>query len=987
MLFSSLSKHLSASSKLILALLAFVLTGTAWADPTASVSFSAASVYSGNPVTLKIQLSEPAPTGGVSVAIAQSKPIFAVPSQVAIPAGQTQKELPLTCGNIDSDEVIRVTGTLRGLSSTASIQTRAAVLFGLTAKRYVLGGTTSTGTVTLFGTAGPAGASVTLASNIPALSVPTVVAILPGARSADFTMTTRKVETQVTAELAAKRGTKTLTRAVDVVPVKITDFQVFPATVIGGQPLHGVVRLGSGLPLDAAQIDVTANSSLVESPIPVRLLGNPAEAWFLASTRPTGKSEFVTFSVSLNGTTVRKTVRILAPDIDRITAKPTTLLSGNTGTFEVFLKDAAPAGGVQVTFRSDSPNLTVPVGLTIPEKATSATFTGRAGSISTVSAASVIATANGASVSCRVSLSPAKVLVTVEPAAVTGGVKATGTVQISTPAPAGGQVVALTSSDKKVGVPAEVRIPAGERSANFTIATLPTASVVYAKLTATAGEFQSITTLKLLPPAPDKVSFDRPYALTNSSLTGKVTLTGAAPDGISMFIESDKLFVTPVSPVAIPKGARSVTFTVTTGELTAPEEAKLTFRIADQARSANLGVYPPYALAPTTWPTARGNYLGTYASSAQDLGTGRILWQTYGGDHVAGSAIVTLPDGGLAFATGTNLVTLNSNGTVRWLYRDTSQFYHIETPTALADGSVISSANWNPPFGDTSLFKLSPAGGRLWRYPASPTPARDDGIESYYVGRSGNIFGTKFPPDQTALKRLDPAGRLLWTKASGTASLHQAVEASNGTIYSLSKADPETLSSPVLIFQGNGGERATSLKVGDYPISVDFEGSIYGIIRPPGYPEETVKFTSAGEVAWKRNDGIRSNLIDRDGSSYGITEKDDIEPRLVKLSSAGEVSWKVPVPGLRGIVCVTDTKVIYGHGFDASPSVQRAYIVAFGPEGNVLWKTLLPSGVGLSSVVESSRYNLMRVSITPGNGGILYIPVVRASVRGVIAIK
>jgi len=59
----------------------------------------------------------------------------------------------------------------------------------------------------------------------------------------------------------------------------------------------------------------------------------------------------------------------------------------------------------------------------------------------------------------------------VKPAVVVGGASAQGTVTLSEPAPTGGAVVSLSSSNSSATVPATVMVPAGTYSANFTATT------------------------------------------------------------------------------------------------------------------------------------------------------------------------------------------------------------------------------------------------------------------------------------------------------------------------------------------------------------------------------------------------------------------------------------------------------------------------------------------------------------------------------------
>jgi uncharacterized protein (TIGR03437 family) len=77
--------------------------------------------------------------------------------------------------------------------------------------------------------------------------------------------------------------------------------------------------------------------------------------------------------------------------------------------------------------------------------------------------------------------------VTLSAVSVAGGGTVQGTVALSTPAPAGGTVVALSSSSTSASVPAVVTVPAGATSAAFTVSTSAVSANQSVTITATYG--------------------------------------------------------------------------------------------------------------------------------------------------------------------------------------------------------------------------------------------------------------------------------------------------------------------------------------------------------------------------------------------------------------------------------------------------------------------------------------------------------------------
>ena len=89
-------------------------------------------------------------------------------------------------------------------------------------------------------------------------------------------------------------------------------------------------------------------------------------------------------------------------------------------------------------------------------------------------AVTITATYSGVARTATLTVNPpvALVGVSVNPAAVTGGADSTGTVTLSAAAPAGGAVVALTSSNTNAAtVPASVTVAAGATTATFAVTT------------------------------------------------------------------------------------------------------------------------------------------------------------------------------------------------------------------------------------------------------------------------------------------------------------------------------------------------------------------------------------------------------------------------------------------------------------------------------------------------------------------------------------
>ncbi|MBI1800038.1 MAG: hypothetical protein HYR71_00210 [Chloroflexi bacterium] len=185
-----------------------------------------------------------------------------------------------------------------------------------------------------------------------------------------------------------------------------------------------------------------------------------------------------------------------------LTVNPTTVTGGSPSTGTVALSGPAPAGGALVGLSSsNSAVASVPASVTVPEGATAANFTITTFPVSANKSVTISGTYNGATVSAMLKVKPpALSSLTLNPNVVVGGAPSTGTVRLTGPAPSGGTLVTLSSSNPAVAtVPASVTVPAGTTSANFTVNTSP---VAMSTTVTTSGSLSGVSKSAILTVTP-----------------------------------------------------------------------------------------------------------------------------------------------------------------------------------------------------------------------------------------------------------------------------------------------------------------------------------------------------------------------------------------------------------------------------------------------------------------------------------------------------
>ena len=158
--------------------------------------------------------------------------------------------------------------------------------------------------------------------------------------------------------------------------------------------------------------------------------------------------------------------------LSSITVSPTSVIGGNSSTGTLTLTGAA-VGSVVVALSSNNASATVPPSVTVPQGATTASFSIGTTPVASSTVATISAVYNGVTKTATLTIArPALSSLKLNPSKVVGGNPSTGTVTLSGAAPASGITVQLSSSRTTVAtVPSSVTVAAGATTATFTVTT------------------------------------------------------------------------------------------------------------------------------------------------------------------------------------------------------------------------------------------------------------------------------------------------------------------------------------------------------------------------------------------------------------------------------------------------------------------------------------------------------------------------------------
>jgi hypothetical protein len=379
----------------------------------------------------------------------------------------------------------------------------------------------------------------------------------------------------------------------------IESIAVSAARLTGGFGIVGTVRLSAVAPEGGTTVTLTSSQPNIVGVEPtVFIPAGQTDVEFEVDAIPVVAETMVTITAAAYATTKSVVVSIQSPQPSSLIFGVNLVSGGTSTTGTITISGPAPVGGTVVSLASSSLSALVPTSVTIPAGQMTATFAVSTNLVSNDTSAVISATVYGVKVKSTLSiLGPKVTSVTVASANVASTATTTGTVTLSTNAPVGGKVVALSSSNVGVAtVPVSVTVPSGSRTATFTITAGTVAVNTSVTITASTNGSTGTASVTVTPPAAALSGITTNVAAATGGVvvTGTVTLTRAAPTGgavVTLASSSTTLGTVPAS-VTVSAGATSVTFTITTRTVTAASTLTVTGTYLGVAKSASITVNP-----------------------------------------------------------------------------------------------------------------------------------------------------------------------------------------------------------------------------------------------------------------------------------------------------------------------------------------------------------------------------------------------------------
>jgi hypothetical protein len=360
----------------------------------------------------------------------------------------------------------------------------------------------------------PDGASIALSSSNPSLApVPSSIFMQGTHAWMQFRMVVGEVTTPTAVTLTATLNGGSASGEFTIFPPSLKTL-IGPAKITGGINAGAMVTLNGRAPSGGAVISLSSDSPAANPPATVTVPAGSYSTPFAFPTSEVFENTAITITASWQGAIAQARITLTPqPAPVSVSILPSWVIGGS-GSSDGVVKIQQPTEPFDrhIPLSSSHPEITFLSSYAlVPAHSDRGFFTVQTKAVSVITDVTITASGSGVHKSATLTVNPSGTApppsplssFTVNPSSVVGGDTATGTVGLSTAAPAGGLTVSLGSRiPSAASVPPSVTVPEGATSASFIVTTFPVATTT-AELNAQLGDailFAAITVNSPSPP-------------------------------------------------------------------------------------------------------------------------------------------------------------------------------------------------------------------------------------------------------------------------------------------------------------------------------------------------------------------------------------------------------------------------------------------------------------------------------------------------------
>ncbi len=655
------------------------------------VTFTPSSVTGTLTSAAAFTLSGPAAASGAIVTLSSNVTgVSFSPASVTVAGGGTGGSFTINTPSVASITTANITLTYNGtLVKPLTINPPPTVASFSISPSPVIGGSASTGTITLTGPAPSAGTIVPLTLNQPGtgITIPASVTVLAYTSSVSFQIMTSPVSTALTASITEGNS---LTSFLTVNPPPLLVLALSPLSVVGGGQATLTVSIGGPAPAGGLNVNLTSSDPSVPLPSTgyVTIAAMATSVTYAITTLPVSSVVNAILTASLAGSanqTIGLTVNPLT--ISTFTVTPGSLVgsSVNTANATVTLSDVALTDTI-VNISSDNAVASLSSAtVKILANTKQNSFTINTAAVSTAVNVTVSASiANSTKTSLLLVTPPTILSFTFDHSSITGGLPnpAQGTIKLSDPAPVGGALVSLVQNMPGIIMPGIVSVAAGSTTATFTVmSAIPVNTATTFQVTASYGGSQifagSSRTAALIvnPPIVQSITFSPSEVIggPNGQVRGTITLNAPAPQSNGASVVLTASMTNPPNAALIPVSVSvfanqtSADFMFQTATVNVKQTVNITGTYAGTSATGPLIIDPLPTVASVTF--AKNQIAGTNGTEATIAGGNNIIATVTltNPPPLGASVVVTLSNSNPTGAILPSLLQVDSAGRATFL--------------------------------------------------------------------------------------------------------------------------------------------------------------------------------------------------------------------------------------------------------------------------------------------------------------------------------
>lgn len=470
------------------------------------ISITGPNVYGGQSGSGLVTLDAPAPAAGLQVNLTSSNSsVLAVPPTATLGPGATSVSFAYSTIGVATTQSSVVSASCNGVSKSRTIYVLPPRISTFVIDPVaVVGGSSTSATITLLGKAPVGGTTISLDSGaVGVAQVQSSLTIPEGQSSGSFPITTSSVSADTNVSIAATLGSQYVPRTLAVVVQlhRIASLTMTPNPVTSGSGTTGRVAITRPAPAGGLALQLTDNASIVTTPPTVTIPAGATVTTFPITTTAVN-SQFTVNVQAKVGVSVRNSELVVLPcPIQSLAAFPATLPGGHAAHGQVVLREAAPQGGATVQLTDSSAWAFLPASVQVPAGTTSALFPINTVPVTQNVIVTMTASYLGATRSSTFTITNVAAVdsVLLAPGTFVGGTNSSGSVRLTKKAPPGGLTVSLSVTIAAASVPSTIRVGSGAEEQSFGITSIPVTTTTIGSVVATANGISRSATITLLP--------------------------------------------------------------------------------------------------------------------------------------------------------------------------------------------------------------------------------------------------------------------------------------------------------------------------------------------------------------------------------------------------------------------------------------------------------------------------------------------------------